>query len=75
MEIRDKSTHTLKPGVIIGDIGPKNGCNGIDNGFLVFKNVEVPLDNLLDKFSTVTPEGKFTAQIEDPDKRFLIILF
>ena len=50
-------------------MGPKNGNNGIDNGFLIFKNLEVPLDNLLNKFSSVTPEGKFVAEIEDPDKR------
>lgn len=74
VEIRDKRTHLLKDGVLIGDMGPKNGHNGIDNGFLVFKNVLVPLDNLLDKFSSVTPEGKFVAQIEDPDKRFAVQL-
>lgn len=38
-------------GIIVGDCGPKNGHNGVDNGFLIFKDVEVPLDNLLDKFS------------------------
>lgn len=44
----------MKNGIIIGDCGPKNGLNGIDNGFLVFKDVRVPLENLLDKFATVT---------------------
>ena len=39
VEIRDKKTHDLKDGVVVGDCGPKNGVNGIDNGFLVFNNV------------------------------------
>lgn len=73
VEIRDKKTHLLKDGVIIGDMGPKNGNNGIDNGFLIFKNLEVPLDNLLNKFSTVTPNGEFIAEIDDPDKRYSVI--
>lgn len=72
VEIRDKSDHTVKAGVTIGDCGPKNGLNGIDNGFLIFNNVEVPLNNLLDKFSSVSQDGKFTAAIEDPDKRFAV---
>lgn len=67
--MRDKTTHRLKEGVIIGDCGPKNGNNGIDNGFLIFKNVEIPIDNMLDKFSSVSSEGVFNAVIPDPDKR------
>lgn len=51
VEIRDKANHAVKPGITIGDCGPKNGLNGIDNGFLIFKDVEVPLDNLLDRFA------------------------
>jgi acyl-CoA oxidase len=46
---------------VIGDCGPKNGLNGIDNGFLIFKNVKVPLANMLDKFATVTPDGQFKS--------------
>lgn len=65
MEIRNRNDHTVKNGVIIGDCGPKNGLNGIDNGFLIFKNLEVPLHSLLDKFSSVSEDGTFTAQIED----------
>lgn len=51
VEIRDKTDHRLRKGIIVGDCGPKNGHNGVDNGFMIFKNVEVPLINLLDKFS------------------------
>lgn len=45
------------PGVTIGDCGPKNGFEGIDNGWLMFKNVKIPYDNLLDRFSSIK-DGK-----------------
>lgn len=51
--IRDKSNHLPMPGVQIGDCGPKNGFEGIDNGWLIFKNVKIPYDNLLDKYSKI----------------------
>lgn len=35
--IRDLETHKPLPGVTIGDIGPKFGYNGVDNGFLRFE--------------------------------------
>lgn len=38
-QIRDLETHKPLPGVTIGDIGPKFGYNGVDNGFLRFKYV------------------------------------
>lgn len=46
---------------MIGDCGPKNGLNGIDNGFLIFKNVKVPLENMLDKFAQITENGEFKS--------------
>lgn len=32
IQIRDTTTHLPLPGVIIADMGPKGGMNGIDNG-------------------------------------------
>lgn len=43
----------MMPGVIVGDCGSKIGLNGIDNGFLIFKNYRVPYDALLDRFSQI----------------------
>lgn len=51
--IRDKKTHRLLPGVLIGDCGLKNGLNQIDNGFMLFDNVRVPWENQLDRISGV----------------------
>lgn len=49
--IRNKDTHRVLPGITVGDCGPKNGLDGIDNGFMLFHNIRIPYDNLLDKFS------------------------
>ena len=51
--IRCKNTHTILPGIVIGDMGPKVGLDGIDNGWVVFKNARVPYDNLLNKYSNI----------------------
>jgi hypothetical protein len=41
------------PGIIIGDCGHKNGCNNIDNGYIILKNVRIPKTYALDRFSGV----------------------
>ncbi len=51
--IRDMATHLPLPGIKVGDIGPKFGYNGVDNGYLSFNHVRVPLDNMLMRFSKV----------------------
>lgn len=51
--IRDMRTHLPLPGIKVGDIGPKFGYNGVDNGFLSFNHVRVPLDNMLMRFAKV----------------------
>ena len=37
-------------GVVIEDMGRKMECNGVDNGKLIFKNVRVSTDALLNKY-------------------------
>ena len=41
-------------GINVGDIGPKFGYFGMDNGFLVLDNVRIPRDNMLMKYSQVS---------------------
>lgn len=48
------------PGITIGEIGNKVGMNTVNNGFLAFDNVRVPLDNMLMKNAKLTEEGVFT---------------
>ena len=49
--IRDMATHLPLPGIRVGDIGPKFGYNGVDNGFLSFNHVRVPYENMLARFA------------------------
>lgn len=72
--IRNKVDHSVLPGVTIGDCGAKAGLNGVDNGFMVFNNVRIPYDNLLDRFSQITPQHEFVSSIKNDDKRFGISL-
>lgn len=50
VKIRDFESHTLLEGVEVGDIGPKLGYHGKDNGFMKFDQFRVPFDSLLAKF-------------------------
>jgi acyl-CoA oxidase len=69
MQVRNPDTMMTLPGISIWDMGEKLGQNGIDNGMMVFKDVVVPRENLMNRSSDVTPEGDFVTSI-DPNKRF-----
>lgn len=58
--LRDESNFQLLPGVIIGDIGKKMGRDGIDNGWIQFKNVLIPREYLLSRFVKVIPNQEST---------------
>ena len=65
--LRDRDTHMPLSGVTLGDCGKKIGMDGIDNGFIIFNNVRIPKDNLLNKLSNVSEDGKFQTFIESAD--------
>jgi acyl-CoA oxidase len=69
IDIRDAVTNLLKPGVVIGDCGLKFENNGVDNGFIIFKNYRVPYISLLDKVSKITENGEFVSIISKKEKR------
>jgi len=54
-------------GITLGDCGKKEGLDGIDNGFIIFNNFRIPRQNMLNRFSNVTEEGKFESTIESAD--------
>jgi len=59
VQLRDVKTYDLLAGIETGDIGPKMGFNGVNNGFLRFDHVRIPLSHMLSRHSGVTPDGKY----------------
>lgn len=59
MQLRDEETHKPLPGITIGEIGNKVGWNTTNNGFLGFKNVRIPLKNMLMRNAKVLENGEF----------------
>ena len=62
------------PGIRIEDNGLKLGLNGIDNGRIWFDQVRIPRENLLDRFSQVSPAGEYTSPISSESRRFFTML-
>ncbi|CAD5123903.1 DgyrCDS12210 [Dimorphilus gyrociliatus] len=67
--IRDMETHEPLLGVQVGDIGPKMGLLGSDNGYLILKNVRIPRTNMLMKYSEVDRNGRY-IQHGDPKANY-----
>ncbi|KAJ3300633.1 fatty-acyl coenzyme A oxidase, partial [Blyttiomyces sp. JEL0837] len=57
VQLRDTKDFSLKPGIVIGDIGPKMGRHGVDNGWIQFTHVRVPRSHLLQKYTKVSRSG------------------
>jgi acyl-CoA oxidase len=71
--LRSDSGEVL-PGIRIEDNGPKGGLNGVDNGRIWFDRVRIPRTALLDRFSTVHPDGRYESSITSPARRFFTTL-
>ncbi|KAL1379947.1 hypothetical protein pipiens_014546 [Culex pipiens pipiens] len=68
--IRDPKTLNAYPGVIVGDLGEKAGLQGLDNGFVMFRNYRISRDYLLARTGDVNEEGVFVSPYKDESKRF-----
>lgn len=73
VSLRDNNGKVL-PGVTIHDCGRKMGLNGVDNGMILFDDVVIPYDNLLDRFAKITQDGKFDSPIASDNRRFFTML-
>ena len=71
--IRDESGAAM-PGVTISDCGAKMGLRGVDNGRLMFDEVRVPRENLLNRYGDIDDEGRYTSPIESVNRRFFTML-
>ena len=68
--IRDEDGNDL-PGVTTSDCLYKGGLPGVDNGRIMFDNVRVPRENLLNKYADVAPDGTYSSPIENPEPALL----
>ena len=71
--IRDANGSVL-PGISIEDDGPKIGLNGVDNGRIVFNQIRIPRENMLDRFAQVSESGEYTSVTNNAGKRFFMML-
>ncbi|RYZ49979.1 MAG: acyl-CoA oxidase, partial [Sphingobacteriales bacterium] len=71
--LRDQEGNML-PGITIGDCGLKMGLNGVDNGTIMFNQVVVPKENMLDRFASVNEAGEFESPIPSDNRRFFTML-
>ncbi len=71
--MRDKDANLLD-GIRVEDCGYKIGLNGVDNGRIWFDNVQVPVDNLLDRYGTIDEDGIYSSPIKSVNKRFFTML-
>ncbi|OBK25048.1 acyl-CoA oxidase [Mycobacterium asiaticum] len=71
--IRDADGNDL-PGVRTWDCDYKGGLPGVDNGRIMFDNVRVPRENLLNRFADVAADGTYSSPIENPNRRFFTML-
>ena len=72
VRIRDEDMK-ICDGIRVEDMGHKMGCNGVDNGKILFDNVRIPRDALLDAQSQVDEKGNYTSSIKSKRGRFLAV--
>ncbi|RVX73550.1 hypothetical protein B0A52_02438 [Exophiala mesophila] len=66
VQIRDMKTNKPLEGIVIGDIGPKYGYPGMDNGYMLFDHYRVPHAALLSRYSGVDSESGAYMKPENP---------
>ncbi|WP_278314300.1 acyl-CoA dehydrogenase family protein [Lolliginicoccus levis] len=71
--IRDENGGDL-PGVTTSDCGHKGGLGGVDNGRIMFDNVRIPRENLLNRYADVEEDGTYRSEIENDSRRFFTTL-
>ncbi|XP_072438508.1 peroxisomal acyl-coenzyme A oxidase 2-like isoform X2 [Chiloscyllium punctatum] len=74
VQIRSLLDHSALPGVKIGDIGPKMAFEHVDNGYLILQNVRIPKENMLNRHSEVTSDGRYIKKSFDKINYIAMVL-
>lgn len=72
--IRDRHSHIPLRGLEIGDIGPKYGYGGKDNGYMIFKDFKIPRTALLSRFVSLEKGGELNIR-GDPKVAYTTMLW
>jgi acyl-CoA oxidase len=62
VQLRSLKDHTPLPNVMLGDLGPKQGYNSMDNGFAIFDNIRIPRMDMLMGFAYVSSSGEYSKK-------------
>ncbi|XP_073500740.1 peroxisomal acyl-coenzyme A oxidase 2 [Phyllobates terribilis] len=73
VQVRSLKDHSPLPGITVGDIGPKMSFEHIDNGYLIMRNIRVPRENMLSRYSQVLPDGSYVKSGSDKINYFTMI--
>ncbi|CAI9562387.1 unnamed protein product [Staurois parvus] len=71
--VRSLKDHSPLPGITVGDIGPKMAFQQVDNGYLMMRNIRIPKENMLSRFSEVLPDGSYVKRGSDKINYFTMI--
>ncbi|XP_018417949.1 PREDICTED: peroxisomal acyl-coenzyme A oxidase 2 [Nanorana parkeri] len=71
--VRSLKDHSPLPGITVGDIGPKMSFDQVDNGYLMMRNIRIPKENMLSRFSEVLPDGSYVKRGSDQINYFTMI--
>lgn len=74
VQLRSLKDHKHLSGVKTGDMGPKLGYKGKDNGWATFEQVRIPRDQMLQKFVQVDREGTFSIE-GDLREMYAVMMF
>ncbi|XP_040263581.1 peroxisomal acyl-coenzyme A oxidase 2-like [Bufo bufo] len=73
VQVRSLEDHSPLPGITVGDIGPKMSFENLDNGFLIMRNIRIPKENMLSRYSQVLPDGSYVKHGSDKMNYFTMI--
>ena len=62
VQLRSLKDHTPLPNIMLGDLGPKQGYNSMDNGFAIFDNIRIPRMDMLMGFAYVSSSGEYSKK-------------
>ncbi|SAM01938.1 hypothetical protein [Absidia glauca] len=59
VQLREKASGKMMPNVVFGDIGSKVGHQGVDNGWIQFRQLRIPRSNMLAKWVSLDRDGTY----------------